>query len=193
MDSKHLCILGCTLVVAFFGTKPVIHYIDSKKEENLVKIINILADKIPEANYIKQESESLREKIIKNSTQFQDGIKYNRHYIANEDIIEKAKHTREKAVQVRLDGTYKIVGIDYEDDYTRFSLEVIDVKRLENGYKFYAYLYNDMLKEESNFENITFKPFYENKIFDISVNGGLLKNIVTDATIYKINHQINNA
>ena len=201
MESKHLCILGCVLVISYFGTKPIIHYINSNKESkiaeinsqnqaNLVQIIDTLAQKFPEVNYIKNESEDLRDKVIKNSTQFQDGIKYNRHYIPQEAIVEKAKQTREKATPVRLDGKYKITGIDYEEEYTRFSLEAIEVNDIENGSKFYAYLYNDMLKNDTGINNITFKPFYENKIFNISVNGNMLKDIITGATIYKINYEV---
>lgn len=199
MDSKHLCILGCVFVIIFFGKEPIIHYINSNKEikiaeihgkteEKLAEIIDKLAQKFPDVNYIKNEGDDLKDKVMKHSTQFQDGIKYNRHYIPQETIIEKAKQTRDKATPVRLDGKYKITGIDYEEEYTRFSLEAMQVDGIQNGYKFYAYLYNDMLKDDTGINDIRFKAFYENKIFNISVNGNMLKDIVTDATIYKIDY-----
>ena len=69
MESEHLLILGCFLALCYFGSKTINHYIDKEKED----------------------SDILKDKIMKNSINFNDGITYQDKYISQDIIREKAK------------------------------------------------------------------------------------------------------
>ena len=182
MEGKHLLILGCFVALCYFGSKTINHYIDKEQDKKWIEIIDKIANKIPEARYIKEDSDNLKDKVIKNSTNFTDGITYQDKYISQDVIKEKAKSTRDRTIPVRLDGLYKINGLDYEDEYTRFDLEVVNVNGLQTGEKFYAYLYNDIFKKD----DIVFKAHKEEKHYQLQINGTKIKDIINEATIYDI-------
>ncbi len=174
--------MGCFLALCYFGSKTINHYIDKEHDKKYLDIIDKIANKIPEARYIKEDSDILKDKIMKNSINFNDGITYQDKYISQDIIREKAKQTKEKALPVRLDGKYKIHGLDYEDEYTRFNLEVVDVSGLKTGETFSAYLYNDIFKKD----NIVFKAHKEEKYYQLQINGTKIKDLIQEATIYNI-------
>jgi hypothetical protein len=192
MKSEHILILGCVFLICYFGSSEVRHYIDtnaqSNKDKDLVRIMDKLADKIPEVKYIREESESVKDLMLKKSVQFDEGIKLNGHHITQDQIKEKIKTVKETATSTRLDGFYKVLGIDWQEGYTRVEIEAMQDQGawLKKGEKIYAYNHKDLFYDSKN--NITIKLKEEDaaRVFSFKINATIQNGKIVDASIIEI-------
>ena len=192
MDSKDLLKLGCAFLVLYFGTTAVKHYIDvnaqSDKDKQLIEVIDKLADKIPEIKYMKEDSETLKDNILRRSAQFEEGIKLNGHHITQEQVKEKIKTAKEATTSTRLDGFYKVLGIDWQAGYTRVEIEAMQDQGpwLKKGEKIYAYNHKDLFYESKNNIELKLKEEDAARVFNFKINATVQNNKIVDASIIGI-------
>lgn len=195
MKSEHILILGCVFLICYFGESAVKHYIDvnaqSNKDKDLIGIMDKLADKIPEVKYVKEESDSLKDTILKKSAQFEEGIKLNGHHITQDQIKEKIKTVKEATASVRLDGFYKVLGIDWQAGYTRVEIEAMQDQGnlLRKGDKIYAYNasnHKDLFYESKNNIELKLKEEDAARVFSFKINATIQNGKIVDASIIEI-------
>lgn len=158
LDSKHILIALLSFSVLYFGDSMYKNYLEDRKEarqseakneeqraliEHLsfaqkqeterAQIIAELAAKNPRVHTIAELSKDTKAELLKR-TSVADQISVQGIEMTGEEAEELAKNARQQAIEIRLDGKYRILNVDSSDP-----LEFkVKVRSLANGDEFTA-------------------------------------------------------
>ena len=202
LSSGHIVIIIAMLIISFTTYKIFQKYCETKikpneedRENNLLKNINEIIKSVNHNRFtdivstIKNEAECLYSNILKKSTKFEEGIKFNGYELSNNDVLKITKNTNNKldTIPIRLDGIYRIIDINFynEEEYKRLELECLeDNKFISKNSKLTVYLYEDLLA--MNMQNISFKLTDKNIIYNFKINAELINDKITNAYVVDI-------
>ena len=158
LDSKHILIALLSFAVLYFGDSMYKNYLEERKEARQVeakneeqraliehlsfaqaqeteraKIMADLAAQNPRVHTITELSKDTKAELLKR-TAVADEVNLQGIEITGEEAEELAKNARQQAIEIRLDGKYRILNVDSSDP-----LEFkVKVRSLANGDEFTA-------------------------------------------------------
>lgn len=158
LESKHILIALLSFSVLYFGDSMYKNYLEDRKEARQVeakneeqralishlsfaqkeeteraKIMADLAAKNPRVHTIAELSKDTKAELLKR-TAVADEVNLQGIEITGEEAEELAKNARQQAIEIRLDGKYRILNVDSSDP-----LEFkVKVRSLANGDEFTA-------------------------------------------------------
>lgn len=165
MDQTHLAITVISIAVLYFGTSAIKTFLDNRKEVRIKEISDETQRKTLETLQYANEQETQRAKILSNIIQKNpsisdiDRLATDAHtelvktlaagdtgsilgvVVSPEAAESLTRNARRKSNEVRLDGIYRLIKLDWSD-LNKFKVKVIGV---ENGLQLDAEVQDDSL------------------------------------------------
>ena len=143
--------------------------------------------KIQTIAQIAQERDFNVLKNLKNTNA--DNIEYQNEKFDTEQIksILKADKVIIEQKNIRLDGLYKILNVNYDkEDYIEFKLNAIDVPNLKSEKTIVAFYPRNVIDSR---DTVSFK-LQEDRSFNIQINAKMLNAVIEEATIIDIKEHV---
>lgn len=193
MEAKHYVIIAMTGILAFTSNsmwknylsvqseekKADLHVALSKEESHRLEIFSNAIKQVPHVASIKSDADEFRNKVLK-SSKSADAITVAGQEVTKDQARLLARSTRTQAIEVRLDGQYKIQKVDSSKvDFFRVELLGTD------GKAFWAVLQDITIAKEKNKELLQ-EAEWSKKPINLMINGTTVRGEITAANIIDV-------